>query len=174
MRHSDTLIGENLRCLAGMHLTARKQVAQAWQISESAVGHIYAGRTSPSPGTMVLAAVSYGVSPEDLNRDTGTCIRAAAAAFERAPIRHVSSSTRDLIHALVGELYSRPITQIYDLVCHTPPGPANRVWTGAWPFPMPWLHILMKTEDTRLVSTFDVAAAGGVILPVPRPDNPIT
>ncbi len=174
MPHSGTLIGENLRRVAGMHLLARKHFAPALCFSKSTVGNIYTGRHPPSAGTMVLISVLLGVSPEDLNGDTGSCIRAAAVAFERAPIRHVFSPTRDLVHALVGELYSRPITEIHELVGHPPRGRANRVWMGAWPFPKDWLHILMETEDTRLVSTFDVAAALGVTLPVPRPDNPMT
>jgi transcriptional regulator with XRE-family HTH domain len=80
-------IGTNLRHLVGMHDLLQRQVAAYVGLSPQGLWNILNGRSEPRSRTVRDFAHAFGVSIDDLFADTGTCLRAAAARFETAPIR---------------------------------------------------------------------------------------
>ena len=75
------LIGTNLRHLVGMHNLLQREVAAYIGLSPQGLWNILNGRSEP-----------FGVTIDDLFADTGTCLRAAARSYERAPIRSLATS----------------------------------------------------------------------------------
>ena len=80
-------LGQNLRHLLGMHDVSQQELAQYLGLSPQGLWNILHGRSEPRSRTAHALAVAFGVSLDVLFADTGTCIRAAAGSFERAPIR---------------------------------------------------------------------------------------
>jgi transcriptional regulator with XRE-family HTH domain len=77
----------NLRSLLGMHGLTQRDLAVHLGLSPQGVWNIVHGRSEPRTATASRAARAFGIDPEALFADTGTCVRAAAAAFEHAPVR---------------------------------------------------------------------------------------
>ncbi len=82
-------IGTNLRHLVGMHDLLQREVAAYIGLSPQGLWNILNGRSEPRSRTVRDCAIAFGVSIDDLFADTGTCLRAAAAGYETAPIRSV-------------------------------------------------------------------------------------
>lgn len=82
-------IGANLRRLAGMHALLQRELATYLGLSDQGLWNILNGRSEPRTRTVQLCAQAFGVTVDDLLGDTGNCLRAAARAYEQAPIRAV-------------------------------------------------------------------------------------
>ena len=82
-------IGANLRRLAGMHGLLQRELAAHLGLSDQGLWNILNGRSEPRTRTVQLCAQAFGITVDDLLADTGSCLRAAAAAYERAPIQHI-------------------------------------------------------------------------------------
>jgi transcriptional regulator with XRE-family HTH domain len=80
-------IGTNLRHLVGMHDLLQREVAAFVGLSPQGLWNILNGRSEPRSRTVRDFARAFGISIDDLFADTGTCLRAAAAGYETAPIR---------------------------------------------------------------------------------------
>ena len=85
-------IGTNLRHLVGMHDLLQREVAAYIGLSPQGLWNILNGRSEPRSRTVRDCARAFGVSIDDLFSDTGTCVRAAAAVYERAPIRELAGA----------------------------------------------------------------------------------
>jgi transcriptional regulator with XRE-family HTH domain len=83
-------VGANIRHLVGMHGLRQIELAGFVGISVQGLWNIVHGRSEPRSQTVHRFAEAFGISMEDLFADTGACLRAAAAAFERAPVRALS------------------------------------------------------------------------------------
>ncbi len=77
----------NLRSLLGMHGITQRELAGYLGLSPQGVWNIVHGRSEPRSSTAMRAARAFGIDTDALFADTGACLRAAAEAFERAPIR---------------------------------------------------------------------------------------
>jgi len=86
------LIGTNLRHLVGMHNLLQREVAAYIGLSPQGLWNILNGRSEPRSRTVRDCAQAFGVTIDDLFADTGTCLRAAARSYERAPIRSLATS----------------------------------------------------------------------------------
>jgi transcriptional regulator with XRE-family HTH domain len=86
-RRDGGAVGRNVRYLAGMHDVHQAQVAAYVGISVQALGNILSGRSQPRTATARRLAEAFGIGLDDLFAEAGDCVRAGAAAFERAPIR---------------------------------------------------------------------------------------
>jgi transcriptional regulator with XRE-family HTH domain len=86
-------IGTNLRHLVGMHDLLQREVAAYVGLSPQGLWNILNGRSEPRSRTVRDFAHAFGVSIDDLFADTGTCLRAAAASYETAPIRRLAAVT---------------------------------------------------------------------------------
>jgi transcriptional regulator with XRE-family HTH domain len=84
---SSRRIATNLRLLMGMHDLRQRQLAVLLGVTPQALWNIVNGRSVPRPRTLERAADLFAVDVSDLHSDPGTCARAGAAAFERAPAR---------------------------------------------------------------------------------------
>ena len=80
-------IGVNLRHLLGLHDISQQELARYLGLSPQGLWNILHGRSEPRSRTAQALAVAFGVTLDVLFADTGTCVRAAAGVFERAPIR---------------------------------------------------------------------------------------
>jgi len=80
-------VGRNLRRLVGMHDLFQREVAAYIGLSPQGLWNILNGRSEPRLRTVRDCAEAFGITVDDLFADTGTCVRAAAATYERAPIR---------------------------------------------------------------------------------------
>ena len=85
-------IGTNLRHLVGMHDLLQREVAAYVGLSPQGLWNILNGRSEPRSRTVRDCAHAFGVSIDDLFADTGTCLRAAAASYETAPIRRLADA----------------------------------------------------------------------------------
>jgi len=85
-------IGTNLRHLVGMHDLLQREVAAYIGLSHQGLWNILNGRSEPRSRTVRDFAHAFGVSIDDLFADTGSCLRAAAASYETAPIRQLADS----------------------------------------------------------------------------------
>jgi transcriptional regulator with XRE-family HTH domain len=83
----ETAIGINLRHLVGMHDLLQREVADYIGLSPQGLWNILNGRSEPRSRTVRECANAFGISIDDMFADTGTCLRAAAARYESAPIR---------------------------------------------------------------------------------------
>src|SRR6476646_9785068 len=77
-------LGTNLRHLLGMHNVSQQRLARYLGLSPQGLWNILHGRSEPRSRTAHALAVAFGVNLDVLFADTGTCVRAAAAVFERA------------------------------------------------------------------------------------------
>ena len=82
-----TMIGSNLRRLVGMHGLHQREFASYLGLSPQGLWNILNGRSEPRTSTAQRCAAAFGITIDDLFAETGNCLRAAAAAYERAPIR---------------------------------------------------------------------------------------
>jgi len=82
-----TMIGSNLRRLVGMHGLHQREFAIYLGLSPQGLWNILNGRSEPRTSTAQRCAAAFGITIDDLFSETGNCLRAAAAAYERAPIR---------------------------------------------------------------------------------------
>jgi transcriptional regulator with XRE-family HTH domain len=80
-------VGTNLRHLLGLHDVSQQELARYLGLSPQGLWNILHGRSEPRTRTAHALAVAFGISLDALFADTGTSVRAAAAVFERAPIR---------------------------------------------------------------------------------------
>jgi transcriptional regulator with XRE-family HTH domain len=83
-------IGTNLRHLVGMHDLLQREVAAYIGLSPQGMWNILNGRSEPRSRTVRDCAHAFGVTIDELFADTGTCLRAAALNYERAPIREMA------------------------------------------------------------------------------------
>jgi transcriptional regulator with XRE-family HTH domain len=88
-RVRDRAVGTNLRHLVGMHDLLQREVAMYIGLSPQGLWNILNGRSEPRSRTVRDCAAAFGISIDDLFADTGACLRAAALAYEVAPIRTV-------------------------------------------------------------------------------------
>jgi transcriptional regulator with XRE-family HTH domain len=86
-------LGRNLRHLLGLHDVSQQDLARYLGLSPQGLWNILHGRSEPRSRTAHSLAVAFGVNLDVLFADTGTCVRAAAAVFERAPVRAVAEQT---------------------------------------------------------------------------------
>jgi transcriptional regulator with XRE-family HTH domain len=88
-------LGQNLRHLLGLHDVSQQDLARYLGLSPQGLWNILHGRSEPRSRTAHALAVAFGVNLDVLFADTGTCIRAAAAVFERAPVRAIADRVAD-------------------------------------------------------------------------------
>jgi transcriptional regulator with XRE-family HTH domain len=87
-------IGTNLRHLVGMHDLLQREVAAYIGLSPQGMWNILNSRSEPRSRTVRDCAHAFGVTIDELFADTGSCLRAAARSYERAPIREVATVSR--------------------------------------------------------------------------------
>jgi DNA-binding XRE family transcriptional regulator len=85
-------VGRNLRHLVGMHDLSRGHAARQIGISTTALTNILHGRSEPTLRTARNAARAFGISFDELYGDLKTCLYAAVAAFDEAPIQFSESA----------------------------------------------------------------------------------
>jgi transcriptional regulator with XRE-family HTH domain len=83
-------LGRNLRHLLGLHDVSQQDLARYLGLSPQGLWNILHGRSEPRSRTAHSLAVAFGVNLDVLFADTGTCVRAAAGVFERAPVRAIA------------------------------------------------------------------------------------
>jgi transcriptional regulator with XRE-family HTH domain len=69
---------------------SQQDLARYLGLSPQGLWNILHGRSEPRSRTAHALAVAFGVNLDVLFADTGTCVRAAAAVFERAPVRAIN------------------------------------------------------------------------------------
>ena len=80
-------LGTNLRHLLGMHNVSQQRLARHLGLSPQGLWNILHGRSEPRSRTAQGIAAAFGITMDALFADTGSCLRAAAGVFERAPVR---------------------------------------------------------------------------------------
>lgn len=98
----DQSVGTNLRHLVGMHDLLQREVAAYIGLSPQGLWNILNGRSEPRSRTVRDCARAFGVTIDDLFADTGSCVRAAAASYEMAPIRSLASEAPPLASGAEG------------------------------------------------------------------------
>jgi len=98
----DQSVGANLRHLVGMHDLLQREVAAYIGLSPQGLWNILNGRSEPRSRTVRDCARAFGVTIDDLFADTGTCLRAAAASYEIAPIRSLAGEAQPLASGASG------------------------------------------------------------------------
>ena len=78
--------GENLRRLCGLHDVSQTELAEHLGVSRKAVHEVIAGRNNLTLTRAFQVCELFGITVEDLHADWPTCMRAAAAHAEDAPI----------------------------------------------------------------------------------------
>jgi transcriptional regulator with XRE-family HTH domain len=84
--------GTNLRHLLGMHNVSQQRLARYVGLSPQGLWNILHGRSEPRSSTAQRIAAAFGITMDALFADTGSCVRAAAGVFERAPVRGLAAS----------------------------------------------------------------------------------
>lgn len=92
-------LGRNLRHLLGMHNVSQQRLARYLGLSPQGLWNILHGRSEPRSRTAQGIAAAFGISLDVLFADTGSCLRAAAGVFERAPVRAAADGEDDLAGA---------------------------------------------------------------------------
>lgn len=85
-------LGTNVRHLLGMHNVSQQRLARYLGMSPQGLWNILHGRSEPRSRTAQRIAAAFGITMDSLFADTGSCVRAAASVFERAPVRAISDS----------------------------------------------------------------------------------
>jgi transcriptional regulator with XRE-family HTH domain len=85
-------LGNNVRHLLGMHNVSQQRLARYLGMSPQGLWNILHGRSEPRSRTAQRIAAAFGITMDSLFADTGSCVRAAASVFERAPVRAISDS----------------------------------------------------------------------------------
>lgn len=88
-------LGTNVRHLLGMHQLRQQQLARYLGMSPQGLWNILHGRSEPRSRTAQRIAAAFGITMDSLFADTGSCVRAAASVFERAPVRAISDSAAE-------------------------------------------------------------------------------
>ncbi len=88
-------LGTNLRHLLGMHNVSQQKLARYLGLSPQGLWNILHGRSEPRSRTAQRIAAAFGITMDALFADTGSCVRAAAGVFERAPVRALSETPED-------------------------------------------------------------------------------
>lgn len=88
-------LGINVRHLLGMHNVSQQRLARYLGMSPQGLWNILHGRSEPRSRTAQRIAAAFGITMDSLFADTGSCVRAAASVFERAPVRAISESADD-------------------------------------------------------------------------------
>lgn len=83
-------VGTNVRHLLGMHQLSQQQLARYLGMSPQGLWNILHGRSEPRSRTAQRIAAAFGITMDALFADTGRCVRAGAAVFERAPVRSLA------------------------------------------------------------------------------------
>ena len=83
-------LGTNVRHLLGMHNISQQRLARHLGMSPQGLWNILHGRSEPRSRTAQRIAAAFGITMDALFADTGSCVRAAAGVFERAPVRSLS------------------------------------------------------------------------------------
>jgi transcriptional regulator with XRE-family HTH domain len=84
-------LGTNVRHLLGMHNVSQQRLARYLGMSPQGLWNILHGRSEPRSRTAQGIAAAFGITMDALFADTGSCVRAAAGVFERAPVRSLSA-----------------------------------------------------------------------------------
>ena len=87
-----TRAGSNIRHLLGMHDVGRERFASYVGISSAGLRDIVNGKSEPSLATVRRIATAFGLTIDDLYATRPHCLRVAAIAFERAPVRSVAAA----------------------------------------------------------------------------------
>jgi transcriptional regulator with XRE-family HTH domain len=87
-------LGTNVRHLLGMHQLRQQQLARYLGMSPQGLWNILHGRSEPRSRTAQRIAAAFGITMDSLFADTGSCVRAAAGVFERAPVRALSEAAQ--------------------------------------------------------------------------------
>ena len=85
-------LGINVRHLLGMHNVSQQRLARYLGLSPQGLWNILHGRSEPRSRTAQRIAAAFGITMDSLFADTGSCVRAAAGVFERAPVRALSET----------------------------------------------------------------------------------
>ena len=88
-------LGTNLRHLLGMHNVSQQRLARYLGLSPQGLWNILHGRSEPRSRTAQGIAAAFGITMDALFADTGSCLRAAAGVFERAPVRALVETAGD-------------------------------------------------------------------------------
>ena len=88
-------LGTNVRHLLGMHQLRQQQLARYLGMSPQGLWNILHGRSEPRSRTAQRIAAAFGITMDSLFADTGSCVRAAASVFERAPVRAISDAAEE-------------------------------------------------------------------------------
>ena len=88
-------LGTNVRHLLGMHQLRQQQLARYLGMSPQGLWNILHGRSEPRSRTAQRIAAAFGITMDSLFADTGSCVRAAAGVFERAPVRAISDAAEE-------------------------------------------------------------------------------
>src|SRR3954466_8828522 len=83
-------LGTNVRHLLGMHNISQQRLARYLGMSPQGLWNILHGRSEPRSRTAQRIAAAFGLQRNALFADTGSCMRAAAGVFERAPVPSLS------------------------------------------------------------------------------------
>src|SRR5438876_6829977 len=101
-------LGTNLRHLLGMHDVSQQRLARYLGLSPQGLWNIVHNRSEPRSRTARRIAAAFGITMDALFADTGSCVRAAAGVFERAPVRALGEERDELPrHPWDGEVAGR-------------------------------------------------------------------
>jgi transcriptional regulator with XRE-family HTH domain len=89
-------LGSNLRHLLGMHNVSQQRLARYLGLSPQGLWNILHGRSEPRSRTAQRIAAAFGITMDALFADTGSCLRAGAGVFERAPVRALADGGDDV------------------------------------------------------------------------------
>jgi len=92
---AEASLGTNVRHLLGMHNVSQQRLARYLGLSPQGLWNILHGRSEPRSRTAQRIAAAFGITMDSLFADTGSCIRAAAGVFERAPVRALSDTAEE-------------------------------------------------------------------------------
>ena len=88
-------LGTNLRHLLGMHNVSQQRLARYLGLSPQGLWNILHGRSEPRSRTAQRIAAAFGITMDALFADTGSCLRAGAGVFERAPVRSLAEGAEE-------------------------------------------------------------------------------
>jgi len=91
---AEASLGTNVRHLLGMHNVSQQRLARYLGLSPQGLWNILHGRSEPRSRTAQRIAAAFGITMDSLFADTGSCVRAAAGVFERAPVRALSETAQ--------------------------------------------------------------------------------
>lgn len=74
-----------------MHAITQRDLAVYLGLSAQGVWNIVHGRSEPRTSTAIRTAQAFAIDASLLCADTGSCLRAAAASYETAPVRSVTA-----------------------------------------------------------------------------------